>query len=262
MLEMIEKGATTQAHPDPLVFVHGAWHAAWCWDEHFLDYFAERGYACYAPSLRGHGGSPGAERLRWSRIQDYVTDLAEVTAALPGRPVLIGHSMGGFVVQHFLAQHSGAGAVLIAAIPPAGAVRVTARIARRHPLRFLEANAKLQLAPMVATPALVRQLFFSASMPDAEVNRYHRLMQDESYRAYLDMLVFDHVKTARVESVPMLVLGAEDDAIVSQPEVRATASAYGTEAQFFSAMTHDMMLESGWRAVADRIAVWLGDRGH
>ncbi len=27
----------------PILFVHGAWHGAWCW-ENFLPYFAERGY--------------------------------------------------------------------------------------------------------------------------------------------------------------------------------------------------------------------------
>ena len=42
----------------PIFFVHEAWHAAWCW-ENFLPYFANRGYAAYAVSLRGHGTSEG-----------------------------------------------------------------------------------------------------------------------------------------------------------------------------------------------------------
>jgi len=37
VLEVIEKGQCTETHPVPLLFVHGAWHGAWCWDEHFLD---------------------------------------------------------------------------------------------------------------------------------------------------------------------------------------------------------------------------------
>jgi hypothetical protein len=36
MLEVIDKGSCSHAHPVPLLFVHGGWHAAWCWD-HFLD---------------------------------------------------------------------------------------------------------------------------------------------------------------------------------------------------------------------------------
>ena len=37
--------------------------------------------------------------------------------------------------------------------------------------------------------------------------------------------------------------------------------AYGTTAEVFPGMAHDMMLEPGWRAVADRILGWLGERG-
>lgn len=53
MLEVIDKGASSQAHPVPLLFVHGGWHAAWCWDAHFLDFFADRGFRAVAVSWRG-----------------------------------------------------------------------------------------------------------------------------------------------------------------------------------------------------------------
>jgi hypothetical protein len=44
MLEVIDKGAGSKAHPVPLLFVHGSWHGAWCWDEHFLDYLRRQGH--------------------------------------------------------------------------------------------------------------------------------------------------------------------------------------------------------------------------
>ena len=37
----------------PLVFVHGSYHAAWCWAEHWLPFFSTSGYDCYAVSLIG-----------------------------------------------------------------------------------------------------------------------------------------------------------------------------------------------------------------
>ena len=262
MLEVIAKGAVTEDHPVPLVFVHGAWHAAWCWDEHFLDHFAGLGFACRAPSLRGHGGSSGAQRLRWSRVADYVDDLAAVVDQLPTPPVLIGHSMGGFVVQKYLEQRrAAAAAVLVASVPPTGVAGATARIARSHPVQFLKANATLRLAPLVATPKLVHHLFFSATTSPTDVGRYQRRMQDESYRAFLDMLVLDRVKTARSSAVPLLVLGAGDDAIIATAAVRRTAITYGTEAEFFPGAGHDMMLDPQWSAVATRIAQWLADQG-
>jgi alpha-beta hydrolase superfamily lysophospholipase len=59
-------------------------------------------------------------------------------------------------------------------------------------------------------------------------------------------------------TTPLLVLGADDDGATSRKEVRATARAYGTEAEFFPNMGHDMMLEPGWQDVAERIHEWLG----
>ncbi|RUP05461.1 MAG: alpha/beta fold hydrolase [Mycobacterium sp.] len=255
MLDVIDKGDPTDEHPVPLLFVHGAWHAAWCWDEHFLDYFAGQGYRVVAPSLRGHGGSSGA--LRGARIRDYVADVASAAESLPRAPVLIGHSMGGFVVQHYLTRHAAAGAILLASIRPTGVLRVTGHIARRHPVTFTKVNAQRRLGPLVTTPALARELFFSPAMPEADVVAYQRRLQDESYRAFLDMLALDLVDTERVKRVPLLVLGAEHDAIVTTRETRSIATTYGTEAEIFPDLAHDVMLEPGWQAVAERMRRWL-----
>jgi len=88
---------------------------------------------------------------------------------------------------------------------------------------------------------------------------YPRL-QDESYRAFLDMTIFSLPRPKRVK-VPMLVLGAANDRIFTVPEVEATARAYGTTATIFPDMAHDMILEPGWREVADTILAWLDERG-
>lgn len=37
----------------PVVFVHGSFHAAWCWAVHWLPFFAGSGHDCYAVSLLG-----------------------------------------------------------------------------------------------------------------------------------------------------------------------------------------------------------------
>ena len=262
MLEVIEKGSSSASHPVPLLFVHGAWHAAWCWDEHFLDFFADRGYRAVALSLRGHGSSPAPKGLRRCSLADYVNDVAEAAARLPTQPVLVGHSMGGFLVQKYLEEHAALGAVLVTPIPPTGAWRAALYILRQHPISFVKGNLSLSLAPLVATPELARDLFFSASMPDERVKKYQQRLQDESYLAFLGMLALDLVKTKQVNRVPMLVLGAEDDTIiVSQRQIRRTAAVYGAEAEIFPDMGHDMMLEPGWQAVAERIDGWLTAHG-
>jgi pimeloyl-ACP methyl ester carboxylesterase len=59
----------------------------------------------------------------------------------------------------------------------------------------------------------------------------------------------------------MLVLGALEDGAVTNAEVRATARAYRTEPVIFPGMGHNLMLEPGWPAVAQRIDDWLVARG-
>jgi len=119
-LEVIHEAPKCQPHATPLIFVHGKWHAAWCWAEHFLPYFAEHGYISYALSLRGHGESEGHERLRWTSIADYVADVTQVADLMNTSPVIIGHSMGGFVTQKYLEIHPAPAAVLLTSLPPSG----------------------------------------------------------------------------------------------------------------------------------------------
>jgi pimeloyl-ACP methyl ester carboxylesterase len=259
-LETIKEEPVSDVRPVPILFVHGMWHAAWCWAEHFLPYFAQRGYASHALSLRGHGSSEGRERLRWMSLADYVTDVAQVVSQMERLPVLVGHSMGGIVVQKYLELNETPAAVLLASAPPKGVVRATARVAWRHPLAFLKVNLTLSMFPVVSTPRLAQEAFFSADMPEEKVKGYFSRLQDESYRVYLDMLGLNLPRSERVKT-RLLVLGAADDGLISPSEVEATARAYGTRAEVFPKMAHNMMLEDGWRRVADRILGWLKEQG-
>jgi pimeloyl-ACP methyl ester carboxylesterase len=133
MLEVIDKGSASTTHPVPLLFVHGAWHAAWCWDEHFLGFFADRGYRAVALSFRGHGSSPTNKRLRDCSFADYVADVTSVAHGLPTPPVVIGHSMGGVIVQKYLESNEAPAGVLMASMPPQGYFRSGLRWLRKHP---------------------------------------------------------------------------------------------------------------------------------
>lgn len=35
-----------------IVFIHGAYHGTWCWEENFLRIFKEKGYKTHCPELR------------------------------------------------------------------------------------------------------------------------------------------------------------------------------------------------------------------
>lgn len=260
MLEVIDRGAVTQSHPVPLLFVHGAWHAAWCWDQHFLGFFADRGYRAVALSLRGHGDSTTERPLRHCSASDFVEDIDVVARDLCTAPVIIGHSMGGLIVQKYLESHHTPAAVLMTSMPPQGNLGATMRWIRSHPWHFTKMTVTGKALPYISTPALARERFFSAHTPDSDVQEYAGRLQEDSARVGLDCLVLNLPRPERV-ATPLLVLGAELDGAHTRKEILATARAYRTQAEFFPAMGHNMMLEPGWEAVAQRIHTWLGTRG-
>ena len=255
-LEVISKLPSAPRAAPPLLFVHGAWHGAWCWDEYFLDYFAAHGYAAHALSLRGHGASEGRDGLRFFRMRDYVADVEKVAASLPTAPVLIGHSTGGFVVQKYLQTRQAPAAILLASIPPTGSWRTLARTARMVPMGALKTNLTLSLWPVVSDAQRARRLLFSPSLPEDQVLRHHDRLQDESFLSTLDALALDLVDPLPT-GTPTIVMGASNDVLVHPRDVRATAQAYGVAPTIFEGMAHDMMLEAGWRKVADEMIVQL-----
>lgn len=258
-LEVLDVGVSTPAHRAPLLFVHGACHGAWCWAEHFLDFFADKGYRTLAVSLRGHGNSSLHQPLRGCSGADYVDDVRSVVGSLPTEPVLIGHSMGGYVVQKYLESSPAPVGVLLASMSFRGVLGMYARQTRRHPWLMTKSTLTGKMLSLLNTPEHAREFLFSATTPEADVVRHTARLQEECQRAILDGMLF-HVARPKRITTPLLVLGAEHDGAFTVKEERALARACGTDAEIFPGMGHNMMLEPGWAAVAERIHAWLGAR--
>ena len=254
-LEVLAQVPSGTVHATPLLFVHGAFTAAWCWQEHFLSFFAEAGYASYAISLSGHGHSRGRDRLDSLSIADYVADVAAVAATMPTPPVLIGHSMGGFVVQKYLEQHEAAGAVLMCSVPPQGLMSAAMGAMFSRPGLFQDLNS-LMSGGRVAIDSL-REALFAQPVGTDDLARFYRWSQPESHRAIWDMTLFDLPRPSLIGGLPLLVLGAEFDHLMPVSTVEMTASRYAVEAEIFPGMGHGLMLERDWRLVAERLLAWL-----
>lgn len=237
----------------PILLVHGAWHASWCWTEYWTWYLADRGYTNHALDLRGHGRSPGS--LRRASIRDYVNDVRTVAKSLDEQPVIVGHSMGGFVTQHYLSRFRARAAVLMASVPNHGVLPTTVRVARRYPGAFLRANATLNLGPIVDDRDRAKALLFAPDTPDEYAYRFVDQVQDESYLAFVGMM-FMRPKPKRVRD-PVFIVGAEQDAVISPNEIHRTAKAYGTTATIFEGIGHDMMLDTRWEEPAASVADFL-----
>jgi pimeloyl-ACP methyl ester carboxylesterase len=258
-LDVISHCPKGKAKPNPVVFVHGAWHGAWCW-ENFQPYFAERGYESHALSLRGHGNSEGRDNIRWdSPARDYVADVAQVVQGLMAPPVLVGHSLGGYVVERYLEIHAAPAGVLLAPIPVSGIYQFAVRLLFRCPWQFVKTHLFLDPWYVMSTPELAQASFFSPDMPSETVHRHFKRLGHESFRMELELFSL-LLRRPKPIATPLLLLAGEKDRAFSVAEQKATARAYNIQAEVFPNMAHDMMLESGWQAVANRIMEWLQQR--
>lgn len=241
----------------PLIFVHGAFVAAWCWAEYFLPWFAARGWEAHAVSLRGHGASARRGALDSASVDDYVEDVITVARELGERPVLIGHSMGAIVVQR-AARRVGASAIaLLAPVPPHGLGGSLMSLALRDPPLFFALNA-MQLGGE-DLPALrrMRDYLFSASVTESDVRRYLGRTQRESQRALMDLAWPQQLWIREAVGLPALVAGAGNDAFFTAAMVEEAARFHCVDAKIFDGMAHAMMLEPEWEAVAGHVHAWL-----
>lgn len=237
-----------------VIFIHGVCHAAWCWHG-FQEVFTSRGIPSYALSLRGHGASEGVEDLRWASIEDFVADVHIVAVGLPEPPILVGHSIGTWIAQHYAARYPVSGLVLMASLPPTGAWGITGRLIAQHPLVFARINAKLNVGEFVPTEKLCREIFFRPDTPDEIVQAcFNRLERRESYRAFLDMLLA--FPDRRLIGCPVLVMSGTQDWCFSLHEVMATAKAFRVMPHLYVA-GHDLMLEPGFELIAQEVARWI-----
>jgi non-heme chloroperoxidase len=254
-LELVAARPAAVTFPHPILFVHGAYVGAWCWAEYFLPHFAEAGFESYALSLRGHGKSPGRGSLSWHSIADYVHDLSATLARIGRQAVVVGHSMGAFVVQKYLEHHRLPGAALLAPVPPQGLGAPSVELAMREPSLFTEVNAIMQYGR--ASPAALQRAMFAQPMDATRLADYHQRCQRESQRAIWDMAMFNPVQVWRVNRVPLLYLAAEQDRLIPLHYQTAGAALLGHPLHVADGVGHGLMLETGWRRVADRVIDWL-----
>ncbi len=258
-LELIRRTPTTVIQSPPLLCVHGAWHSATSM-LNLLDYFSAHGYRAAAFSLRGHGQSPGRERLHHFGLADYLADLAdvvtEVTSDWGQVPILVGHSSGGWLVQKYLESHAAPGAILLASLPPMGVRGLSNPFMRKYPVRFLLAILGIAPGLLFNNPHLVREAFFTPATPLDHVQQHLAQLQVESRRMLRELGSAPTINHS-LHSPPMLILGAANDGFLPATAIRSTAEYYATTPCFIPQVGHDLMLDIGWEQTAATMLDWL-----
>ena len=241
----------------PLLFVHGGYSDAWFWEPYFLPYFAKRGYASHALSLRGHGASGGIETLFVTGLDDFAADVTNVAANLPKAPVLIGHSMGAAIIERLLATQPVRAAALVAPVPPGGLLAMAARLATGQPeyaLQFSQIDpARMSRQVLEA----LRPFYFSDDVAPESLTQASAHLCAESPRVLLDLSVRLQWQLPERGGVPLFVLGAEGDRISTPDDVRATAEHHGVDATLVPGLAHMLMLERQWEKPARELLRWV-----
>ena len=206
----------------PLVFLHGIGGAARAWRGQ-IEAFGDR-YRAMAWDMPGYGGSAPLPSVSIATLADALQDFLKEVGAT--RPILVGHSIGGMIVQQWLTKHPDvAAAVVLAQTSPAfgkadGDWQKEFIGARLGPLDRGETMASL-------APTLVKELVGdNADVRGMELARdCMAAVPEASYRAsMLALLGFDRRNALKDIAVPTLVLSGSRDKNAPAPMMAKMAT--------------------------------------
>lgn len=250
--------ATGEAAPGqpPLLFVHGAYVDASCWELNFIPYFQARGYDCHALDLSGHGAS-GRREVNGYGLDDYVADIAEAAADLPEAPVLISHSMGCVVTQRFLAKGQARAAAFLAPVPPTGTGGSAARLALSRPDFFQELPKAVSGHADAHTISMMAAVYFSPDMPAREIPKFLPMIQPESERAVLELVNLPFRPAYHRPRIPVLAMNGGEDQVFPPGMLGFTAVPWNARSCVIPRAGHMLMLDPQWPEAAAAISDWL-----
>lgn len=253
-LELISKQHAAPTGKPAIVLLHGACMGAWVWQGNFFDFFYASGFDVYALSLSHHAGSKGNGKLKWTSISTYVNDLSSVVDKINGPVFLIGHSMGGFTIQHYLQSPSKhvVGAALLCSAPSHGLWQLIGKLILHYPLHFMQSLIEMSWLPVMKNKKRLQRVMFRRDFPDDKMNVVMSSLQDESFLAFLEM-VFLKLPALKKMPVPVLLIGAEKDYLITVSDTKRMASRYGLTPQIVPGASHCLMFETGWEDVATSI---------
>ncbi|HEY9515621.1 MAG TPA: alpha/beta fold hydrolase [Gemmatimonadaceae bacterium] len=250
-----QTGSATAGERAPLLFVHGMFGGAWQFAE-WQRHLAMMGYSSVAIDLRGHNGSRPVADIGKVSTHEYVED-AMTTARTMGKPVVVGHSMGGLIAQKLAEAGAVSAAVLLCSAPPKGISIASAALLIRQ---VKHASAILLSRPLLPDRSDAEALVLN-HVPPSERDALLERMVPESGRAAREMSLGAIAVDEQRVHCPVLSAGAGDDRFLPPRISRALAKKYGAEHREYAGHGHYIVGEPGWERVADDLADWISAQG-
>jgi alpha-beta hydrolase superfamily lysophospholipase len=244
-----------------VIFIHGMYVTPLCW-RGWIDRFNARGILCEAPAWPLHDAAPAElrarhpdEKLARLTLPEVIAHFETIVKQQPSPPVLVGHSMGGLVVQTLLNRGLGAKGVAIDSAPPKGVFVLRWSMLRANfPLFF---GGK----PHAITPSQWRYAFDNTSTPDEAKAHYDAQAVPESKRVGRGALAA--AIDWEAAHPPLLVVGGGADHIIPHAVNEANVRKYkhaGSRVDYklFDGRTHYTILDGkGWEEVCDFVGDWI-----
>ncbi|MFG6080232.1 alpha/beta hydrolase [Paracoccus litorisediminis] len=247
-----------------IMLIHGAWLNSLSW-EHFKARYQAAGFTVIAPDwpyddrppaeLRAQ---PKAELASLSQRQ-IVDSYAAKIAALAEEPILIGHSLGGVIVQHLLDRGLGVAGVSIDPAPTPGVPLYPQAIRSALPVfidPFSWRKAKVMSRGFFANR-------FAQTAPRDQVDAlYDRYIVPTPGRVYWNGVVNPmKIRWDNPARAPLLMIGGELDLIADAKMTEAiyrkqSAAPSRTDLRIFPGRSHWTCMDEGWEKVADAALDW------
>ncbi|MGW7572209.1 alpha/beta hydrolase [Streptomyces tendae] len=258
----------------PVLFIHGAWLHALSW-ESWAERFAGRGFTPFAPGWPGEADTVRRTREQPGAIREIGLDAlthhyGRIVRSFDISPVLVGHAAGGLIAQHLIGANLGRAAVAIAPAP-INAVPLSASAARLWTPESGDPGSGYGL--MSLPRERFRHVFANAVGQEESGRLFERYVVPAPRRLFTDL---DYAGTARHPRAfadvgngargPLLLVSGQEDRLVPDSVTRAVYRLYGdstavSDLKQFADRGHSLVVDSGWRAVADHVLAWLEAHG-